>query len=116
MDWTTIKTEFAAWTGLDRDALHVYAGLLGSIVAAAVMRRTLASPLPWLLVLLAEVGNEASDMLHDGLIEQWEVDGARHDLWNTMVAPTLLLLLARFAPGLMSRPPQHHAPELESHQ
>ena len=111
MDWIAAKAQLATWTGLDRDALHVYAGMLGSIGAAAILRRTLASPLPWLLVLLAELANEAGDMLTDNLVEQWEIDGAKHDLWNTMVAPTLLLLTARFAPQLM-----RHAPTPEPMQ
>jgi hypothetical protein len=103
MDWIQLKIQIEALTGLDRDALHVYAALIGFIAAALVLRRTLASPIPWLLVLAAELVNEAWDIHSDGLVEQWEIDGAKHDIWNTMLAPTLLLLVARIAPGVMRR-------------
>jgi len=42
-------------------------------------------------------------MIADGIDEQWEWNGARHDLWNTMVAPTFLLSTARFMLGLSDR-------------
>jgi hypothetical protein len=98
-----IKAAVQAWTGLERDALHIYAALLIQIGAAALLRRTLASPWPWLIVLAFALGNEWLDMNRDLLIERWEKEAALHDLWNTMLAPTLLLLVVRFAPRLTSR-------------
>jgi len=105
MDWIQFKIDVEAWTGLHRDALHIYGALLGHLLAALLLRRTLASPLPWLMVLLFELANEAWDMLFDGLVEQWEIDGARHDIWNTMLLPTLLLILTRFLPRLFAPAP-----------
>jgi hypothetical protein len=58
---------------------------------------------PRLVVLVFALGNEWLDMNRDRLVEDWEKDAALHDLWNTMLAPTLLLLVVRFAPSLTSR-------------
>ena len=100
MDWKEIKDAIALWTGLERDALHIYAALLAQTAAALVLRRSLRHFLPWAFVLFLAVGNEILDMYGDDLVEHWEIDAGLHDLWNTMVLPSLLLLLARFAPGL----------------
>jgi hypothetical protein len=100
LDWNQIKETIALWTDLERDALHIYAALLVQVGAAAVLRRRLSHWLPWVAVLAFAVGNEWLDTFGDDLVEQWELDAGLHDLWNTMVLPTLLLLLARFAPGL----------------
>lgn len=103
MDSEAIKAAIAAWTGLERDALHIYAALVIQLGSAALLRRTLASPWPWLSVLAFAMANEWLDMSGDRLIEQWEKEAALHDLWNTMLLPSFLLLVARFAPSLMTR-------------
>ncbi|HEY0042965.1 MAG TPA: hypothetical protein VGB62_00315 [Allosphingosinicella sp.] len=100
MDWLHIKNAVEAFTGLERDALHVYGAVAVQLVAVIVSRKPLASFVPWSCVLVVEGANEASDLLTDGLVEAWEVQGAVHDLWNTMLLPSLLLLLTRFAPSL----------------
>lgn len=102
MEWIALKIQIETLTGLHRDALHVYAGLIGVILAAAVLRRTVASPWPWLLVLIVECSNEFWDIFADGLVEQWEIDGTTHDLWNTMLAASILPLLSRFASSLLT--------------
>lgn len=106
MDSEAIKAAIAAWTGLERDALHIYAALIIQLGSAALLRRTLASPWPWLSVLAFAMANEWLDMSGDKLIEQWEKEAALHDLWNTMLLPTLLLLVVRFAPRLTAPPRQ----------
>jgi hypothetical protein len=105
LDWEHFKTALSLWTGLERDALHIYAALLLQIGAAAALRRTLASPGPWLIVLAFAIGNEMLDMFQDGIVEDWERAASLHDLWNTMLAPTLLALLVRFAPRLTGSKP-----------
>ena len=100
-----IKAAVAAWTGLDRDALHIYVALIIQLASAALLRRTLASPWPWLIVLAFALANEWLDIFRDDLVEDWEKAGSLHDLWNTMLLPTLLLLVSRFAPGLLAAPP-----------
>jgi hypothetical protein len=103
VDWEAIKQAVAAWTELERDALHIYAAVIIQIGSAALLRRTLASPWPWLAVLAFALTNEWLDAHRDDLVEAWEKEAALHDLWNTMLLPTLLLLVVRFAPRLTSR-------------
>ena len=105
LDWQQIKETIASYTGLERDALHIYAALLVQVGAALVLRRRLSHWLPWVAVLVFAVGNEWLDTYGDDLVEQWELDASLHDLWNTMLLPTLLLLLAPFAPRLFAAPP-----------
>jgi uncharacterized paraquat-inducible protein A len=113
--WEEIKMVIATTTGLERDALHIYAALLIQVAAAALSRRTLRSPLPWLAVLVFALGNEYLDITADGVAEDWEWWTSLHDLWNTMLVPTLLLILVRFAPSVfLRRQPQVSADEAAS--
>jgi hypothetical protein len=102
VDWHHIKDWAEHASGLDMDALHVHAGLLLQIAAAFVLRRPLRSPWPWLALLATEFANEVYDYTY----EVWPdrdiqfAEGLR-DMWNTMALPTLILLLARYAPGLI---------------
>lgn len=107
MDWEHVKATISLWTDLERDALHIYAALLVQIGAALLFRRSLASPLPLLAVLAAELLNEVLDTYRDHVAEAWERAAALHDIWNTMLFPTVLVLLVRFAPRLFAvrRPP-----------
>lgn len=114
MDSEAIKAAIATWTELERDALHVYAAFIIQLGSAALLRRTVASPWPWLVVLVCALTNEWLDMSGDKLIEDWEKEAALHDLWNTMLLPTLLLLVVRFAPRLTTAPqPQPPHPPSE---
>lgn len=109
-DWEQVKSAISMWTELERDALHIYASILLQVGAAALLRRSLASSLPWLAVFVAAILNEAFDIWRDGLFEEWEQEAALHDLWNTMLVPTILALLVRFAPRLFLRPPAPRPP------
>lgn len=94
--------DIAADLLIAKDALHVYLAFIIQVSAAAIFRRSLASALPWLVVLLFELVNEGLDMwLGEELqLKRWQLEGAAHDLINTMILPTALLLLCRYAPGL----------------
>ena len=101
-DWITFKTELAHLT-VAKDALHIYAALAVQVCAALLLRKPLSSALPWLAVLAAELANETLDVLLDTTephLQQWQIDGAVHDVLNTMFLPTVLLLLVRYAPSL----------------
>jgi hypothetical protein len=113
VDNEPIKAAVAAWTGLERDALHTYFAFIIQLGAAAVFRRTLASPWPWLVVLAFALTNEWLDMFGDNVVEEWEKAAALHDLWNTMLLPTVLLVVAKFAPGLLARRPPPPPPPSE---
>jgi cell shape-determining protein MreD len=107
MDWYQVKESIELFTGLDMDALHVHVGILAQIGVALLMRRTLGSPWPWLVVLAAAIGNEYYDLAYETWPEperERQFMESVRDVWNTMLMPTLLLLLCRFAPRLFVRP------------
>lgn len=104
MSWFDVKVWLSLSTGLHMDALHVYFGLLGQVAVALALRRGLASPWPWLALLAGVTANEYYDLAY----ETWPNRDDQYaetvkDVWNTMLAPTLLMLAARFAPGLFVR-------------
>jgi hypothetical protein len=106
MDWFELKQWLSLSSGLNMDALHVHAGVICQMLAALLLRRRLSSPLPWLVVLVLVALNEWYDYDY----ETWPVRGEQRaeglrDAWNTLLLPTLILLLARFAPRLFAGPP-----------
>ncbi len=103
LDWHLIKQWLSGVSGLDMDSLHIHVGVLAQVAVALILRRRLSSVWPWLAVAAAVLGNE----IYDYQYERWPtrreqfLEGVK-DLWNTMLLPTVLLLLARFAPGLFA--------------
>lgn len=104
MDWMGMK-DLAADLSVAKDALHIYVAFVIQVSAAAISRRSLASGLPWLVVLMFELVNEGLDMWlgEEAHLQRWQFNGAVHDLINTMILPTALLLLCRYAPGLFRK-------------
>lgn len=101
-DWVTFKNELARLT-VAKDALHIYAAFLIQVCAAMLLRKSLGSVIPWLAVLLVELLNEVGDVLLNPTeehLQEWQIVGSLHDLVNTMLLPTMLLLIVRYAPGL----------------
>jgi hypothetical protein len=94
-----MKLWLVDFTGLAKDALHVHIALLLFFGSALVFRWRLSDIRPWGIVLAATLLGEALD-IRDSLTvgidpprsENW------HDIWNTMLWPTLIALLARFTP------------------
>lgn len=104
MNWYQVKVALVSLTDLHMDALHVHAGVLLQLGAALVLRRSIASPLPWAAVLAIALLNEGYDLR----AEVWptrdeQYAAAVKDLWNTMLLPTLLMLGCRFLPRLFHR-------------
>jgi len=105
MDWFEIKNWLELLTGLDRDSLHIYAGVGVQLIVALILRRSLASPVPWLLVAVAALTNEYYDysVVPDPLNGTSEYfDGAVRDVWNTLLLPSLFLVIARYWPTLLT--------------
>lgn len=111
MDYAEIKLFIERYSGLDKDALHVHAALLLYFAAMVAFRQTHRSRAPWLFVLAAEIANEGADLIghhlhiieagYDPLPFPWR-ESAK-DLWNTMLWPTVILLLGRYT-TLFQRP------------
>jgi hypothetical protein len=105
MDWHQIKEMLEQGSGLDMDSLHVHAGVLGQFAAAFVLRRRLSSPWPWIAVLIAVLANEAYDLSYEVWTERArQIGEGISDTWNTMLLPTVILLVARYYPRLFTGP------------
>ncbi|MDP8911995.1 MAG: hypothetical protein M3N39_00295, partial [Pseudomonadota bacterium] len=101
MDWHGVKLLLVEATGVSRDALHVLGGVGGQFFLVLLLRRPLASPLPWGLMFGAALVNELYDFTYDVgfYLPLWPE--ALHDLWLTMALPTALFCIARWAPRLL---------------
>lgn len=101
--WHEAKALLTQLGGWPMDTLHVMLGVMIQLLAAALLRCSLANWRPWLVVLALEVANECYDLW----LERWPSLGMQlgeglRDLVGTMVVPTLLLLVARRWPRLLS--------------
>ena len=59
------KLAIMSTMGLSKDALHIYVGLAVFLIAAAVLRKSLRSIAPWLVVAAIAVAGELFDMRDD---------------------------------------------------
>lgn len=100
--WYQVKLFIEHASGVSMDALHILVGFGAFLLAAALFRRSVASRLPWLAVMLLAVGNEAYDLN----VETWpdvasQFGESAKDVLLTMALPTLVMLLARWHPALL---------------
>jgi hypothetical protein len=121
-DLQTFKEIMIDATGLGKDALHVYAGLILLIGVRLVWRRRGGWVLGWLAALSAALVVEYLDIRTE-LTEANLRPDAEHwkDIWNTMFWPSVLFLLGpRLQPrskavgepsGDLADQPLHHAEE-----
>lgn len=93
----SIKLSIMQLTHLSRDALHVYAGMAVFLLTAAVLRKNLKSPIPWLAVLALACGMEVLDAI-DAMRSygHWWARASAHDIVNTAFWPTIVFVLARW--------------------
>lgn len=106
VDWYQLKLLAQHASGFSMDALHVFAGVALLFVIAALLRSSIARPLPLVLVLVLEILNEANDFR----VELWPEPGmqigeAVKDIVLTMTIPTLIFLVARYRPKLLVQTP-----------
>ena len=103
MLWIELKIWIVDFVGLERDALHVYFGVLLQLTVALFCRRGIASLWPIFVVLGLESFNEYMDLtstIHDGGIEEASWHESRKDLLNTMALPLILMFSASLFPRL----------------
>ncbi len=96
-DLQILKVYLLDFTGLERDALHLHAGLALFILVRLGWRWRGGWVVAWLAALAVALGVEWMDIRADGSLgapqpqpEHW------HDIWNTMIWPTVLLLVGRW--------------------
>jgi hypothetical protein len=80
-------------TGAPDSLLHVHAGLAVLFLARLVTRRSLATPVPFLVVVAAELGNEVLDRLTFG---GWRIQDTAFDVANTLFWPFVLMVGLRW--------------------
>lgn len=90
--WGGLKWYAAHASGVSEDALHIHAGLAILFVAALLLRKPPWHWLPWSMVCVAELLNEAVDVFQHGGREATLVASA-HDVWMTLLWPSAILLL-----------------------
>lgn len=106
MDVSTIhqwKLALGNFVGLSFDALHLHIALAVQLLSARLLRRSLGSPLPWLIIFVITCIGETYDRTFQLTFEHlWRWGSSVHDVINTMFWPTMLLILARTkaVPGL----------------
>lgn len=87
------KVRIEMGSGLSPDALHIHVGLVLWLLFSRLFARGMASIWPWLMLLAMELTNEAIDLSLTGGVEA-NFDASRHDVLNTMLAPTLVMLFS----------------------
>ena len=106
-----IKVMAVDLTSLDRDSLHVYVAIGAFFLACVFLRRKASSWLPWFAVLLlAFVGEylDSRNLIEMGVRDYpsnaliWKYHAK--DFFNTMIAPTVIVCVARYT-SLFDRPP-----------
>ncbi|MBX9727518.1 MAG: hypothetical protein K2X31_01295 [Sphingopyxis sp.] len=96
-DFQQLKLLLLDTTGLAKDALHIHVGLALFIATRLVWRWRGGWTVAWLVALAATLGGEWSDALGEDKVHFPTPDGAHwHDIWNTMLWPTVLLLIGRW--------------------
>lgn len=100
LGWYQAKLFLEHALGVSMDALHILVGFSLFLFVARLLKAPLASPRPWLAVLVLELINEAYDLY----VERWPSLGSQlgegvKDVLLTMTLPTLVLVMARWRPS-----------------
>ncbi|GAA4643640.1 hypothetical protein GCM10023115_16000 [Pontixanthobacter gangjinensis] len=92
------KIAIVDFTGLAKDALHIYVALGVFIAACLIFRWRALEWKPVLLVLAVAICGEIFDMRHNALRENDPfVLASLHDVWNTLLVPLIIFAAARYS-------------------
>ncbi|WP_338426455.1 hypothetical protein [Sphingopyxis kveilinensis] len=95
----TRKMSVIEATGLGKDALHVYFGLALFLVVRLAWRGRGGWIAAWLAVLAMACGGEWLDLTAEYSRSTIQPDAEHwHDIWNTMLWPTVLLIVGPWLP------------------
>lgn len=105
MDLPNLYHDLIVWigdgTGASDSLLHVHAGLAVLFLARIVTRRSLATPVPFLVVCAAELANEVLDRLAFGA---WRWEDTIPDVVNTLFWPFVLMVGLRWRRAREAKP------------
>lgn len=93
-----IKTHIVSFTGLEKDALHIYVGIAVFLITSLLFKN---HRYRWFIALFTVIAaasmGEVLDR-HDQLIisKHWYWQGSVHDIVNTCFFPTLFTLILTF--------------------
>ncbi len=111
--FTQLKLWLVENTSLAKDALHIYVALGVYLGSCLLLKWKASSWKPWALVLAITLLGELWDAQtsqsngHELVPEaHWK------DIWNTMIVPTIVLIMARFT-SVFERPSKAAATEDE---
>lgn len=76
-------------TGASDSLLHVHAGMAVLLLARLVTGKSLATPVPFLVVCAFALGNEVLDRVNHG---RWDLWDAALDVVNTLFWPLVLMV------------------------
>lgn len=108
LDFQQFKLVMLGYTGLGKDALHIYAGMGLFLLVRLIWRWRGGWVLAWLTVLALACTVEWIDMKAEVMASTLQPDPEHwHDVWNTMFWPTVLLLVGRW---LQPKPKAKAAP------
>ena len=93
-------------TGASDSLLHVHAGMAILLIARIVTGRSLATPIPFLVVAVAAVANEILDRINHGY---WRPADSALDLLNTMFWPFVLMVGLRIRRSRDAKKAAHQA-------
>jgi len=91
--YQALVTAIGDGTGASDSLLHVHAGLAVLFLARIVSRRSLATPIPFLVVVAAEALNEIMDRITYG---SWRIEDTSLDIVNTLFWPFVLMVGLRW--------------------
>ena len=87
--YSRLITAIGDGTGMADSLLHVHAGMAILIAARLITRRSLATPIPFAVVCVAEAANEILDRMHYG---SWRWADTSADVVNTLFWPLVLMI------------------------
>lgn len=91
------KLWLTSHSGLAKDALHVYIGLLILLVAARLFKCRVGDWRPLIVVIAFAVVGELWDARDVYVVNiPLDLPANWHDIWNTVFWPAMLTLLARY--------------------
>lgn len=93
--FSAFKNNLENYTGLEKDALHIYMGTGGWLLLTILLgRRWWSGLLAWMTMTVITLWGEWMDLRQASITQLGRDDAGMHDIWNTMLLPTLLLLTA----------------------